>query len=116
MSVRLTGMNNVLRNLNTYVNSTVKELESVSSDYAKAMQAYSKANRPWTDRTGMARRGLFGYVLSEPTRIRTRIAHQVHYGVYLELGFQGRFSILQPTVSHHIADYYRDVERVVRGR
>jgi hypothetical protein len=116
MLARLTGMNNVLRNLNTYVNSTVKELEAVSSDYAKAMQAYSKANRPWTDRTGNARRGLFGYVLSEPTRIRTRIAHQVHYGVYLELGFQGRFAILQPTVSHYIADYYRDVERVVRGR
>jgi len=109
-------MNNVLRNLNTYVNNTVKALESVSSDYAKAMQAYSKANRPWTDRTGMARRGLLGYVLSEPTRIRTRIAHQVPYGIHLELGHQGRFSILQPTVSQHIADYYRDVERVVRGR
>lgn len=116
MLARLTGMNNVLRNLNTYVNRTVKELESVSSDYANAMQAYSKANRPWTDRTGNARRGLFGYVLSEPTRIRTRIAHQVHYGVYLELGFQGRFAILQPTVAHYIADYYKDVERVVRGQ
>ena len=115
MLARVSGMNNVLRNLNTYVTNTVKELESVSSDYAKAMQAYSKANRPWTDRTGMARRGLFGYVLSEPTRIRTRIAHQVHYGVYLELGFQGRFDFAT-TVSQHIADYYRDVERVVRGR
>lgn len=116
MLVRVTGLNNVLRNLNTYVTDVVKELESVSSDYAKAMQVYAKANRPWTDRTGNARRGLFGYVLSEPTRIRTRIAHQVHYGVYLELGFQGRFAILQPTVSHYIAEYYRDVERVVRGR
>lgn len=116
MLVRVTGLNNVLRNLNTHVTDMVKELESVSSGYAKAMEVYAKANRPWTDRTGMARRGLFGYVLSEPTRIRTRIAHQVHYGVYLELGFQGRFAILQPTVSQHIAEYYRDVERVVRGQ
>lgn len=65
---------------------------------AKVLEGYTKENRPWTDRTGDARKRLTGYVTNIPNGYRINIAHGVDYGIWLELAMEKRFAILEPTI------------------
>lgn len=65
---------------------------------AKNLEGYAKEHRPWTDRTGDARKRLTGYVSEIPNGYRINLAHGVDYGVWLELAMEKRFAILEPTV------------------
>lgn len=66
---------------------------------AKKFENYAKINRPWTDRTGMARMRLTGYVEYLPNSYRICIAHGVNYGASLEYEHERRYAILQPTIN-----------------
>lgn len=87
------------------------------AECAGEMEQYAKQNRPWTDRTGNARRtmeGVFGWGkvgadgLFEPVgptgchTLVVGVEGNMPYSVNLELSFDGRYSILAPTV-HHFA-------------
>lgn len=65
---------------------------------AKNLEGYAKEHRPWTDRTGDARKRLTGYVTEIPNGYRINLAHGVDYGIWLELAMEKRFAILEPTV------------------
>ena len=58
-----------------------------------------KNERRWQDRTGAARDNLRCRVYDSGKALRLAASHGVPYGVYLEHGHQGRYAILQPTVS-----------------
>ena len=51
---------------------------------SKKMEAYAKANRPWTDRTSQARQRLKSSWTTIPIGYRIQLAHGVSYGKYLE--------------------------------
>lgn len=108
----------MLRNLRGYGPRVRAAVHALGEQTAAQMEGQAKQNAPWTDRTGHARQGLFGYVLEDRDgeALRVRLAHSVHYGVYLELANQGRFAILQPTTSAATNDFFSAVRRVVRGR
>ena len=63
---------------------------------------YAKQNAPWTDRTGNARSGLFAKarVLDQGNTFELVVAHTVHYGIWLEIRFSGKYAIIQPTVDY----------------
>ena len=65
---------------------------------AKNLEGYAKEHRPWTDRTGDARKRLTGYVTEIPNGYSINLAHGVDYGIWLELAMEKRFAILEPTV------------------
>ena len=65
---------------------------------AKNFENYAKENRPWTDRTGMARQRLTGYVEEIDKGYRINIAHGVDYGLWLEFAHEKRFAIVKPTI------------------
>ena len=65
---------------------------------AKNFENYAKENRPWTDRTGMARQRLTGYVEEIDKGYRINIAHGVNYGLWLEYAHEMKYAILEPTV------------------
>lgn len=65
---------------------------------AKDFESYAKSHRPWTDRTGEARRRLNGYTEKVSNGVRICIAHGVSYGIYLEFAHEKRYAILEPTV------------------
>lgn len=65
---------------------------------ASNLEGYAKEHRPWTDRTGDARKRLTGYVTTIPHGYRINLAHGVDYGIWLELAMEKRFAILEPTV------------------
>lgn len=65
---------------------------------AKALEGHAKQNRPWTDRTGDARKRLTGYVTDIPKGYRINLAHGVDYGIWLELAMEKKYAILEPTI------------------
>lgn len=70
-----------------------------SSTKASELQAKMKANRPWTDRTGMAKATLSAKVSQPNTNtIRITLAHGVDYGIWLELAHEKNYAIIAPTI------------------
>ena len=65
---------------------------------ASEVEAYAKANAPWSDRTGAARQGLTADVYEEFGEIVLELSHSVEYGVWLELIQNGNFAIIMPTL------------------
>lgn len=70
-----------------------------ASTKASELQAKMKQNRPWTDRTGMAKATLNTKV-SQPDdhTIRITLAHGVDHGIWLELANEKNYAIVGPTV------------------
>ena len=66
---------------------------------ASELQAKMKMNRPWTDRTNMAKTMLNAKV-SQPNKniVRITLAHGVDYGIWLELAHGKNYAISAPTV------------------
>lgn len=66
---------------------------------ASELQAKMKLNRPWTDRTNMAK-ALLNAKVSQPDKntIRITLAHGVEYGIWLELAHEKNYAIIAPTV------------------
>lgn len=70
-----------------------------SATKASELQAKMKMNRPWTDRTGMAKALLNAKVSQpSPTIVRITLAHGVDYGIWLELAHEKNYAIIAPTV------------------
>lgn len=70
-----------------------------ASTKASELQAKMKLNRPWTDRTGMAK-ALLNAKVSQPNKniVRITLAHGVDYGIWLELAHGKNYAIIAPTV------------------
>lgn len=70
-----------------------------SSTKAVEIESKMKQNRPWTDRTGMAK-AMLNASVSQPdsNTIRTTLAHGVDYGIWLELAHEKNYAIVGPTL------------------
>lgn len=70
-----------------------------ASTKASEIQSKMKMNRPWTDRTGMAKT-LLNAKVSQPDKntIRITLAHGVNYGIWLELAHEKNYAIIEPTI------------------
>lgn len=70
-----------------------------SATKASEIQSKMKLNRPWTDRTGMAK-ALLTAKVSQPNKniVRITLAHGVDYGIWLELAHEKNYAIIAPTV------------------
>lgn len=66
---------------------------------ADKLRTYMQVNRPWTDRTGEAKRRLNATVSQESQDIiRITLAHGVSYGYWLEVAHEKKYSIIGPTI------------------
>jgi hypothetical protein len=83
---------------------------SVCRGYANQAEEYAKENRPWEDRTPSAKPLLTGYVVNNGEWLGFGIAHRVGYGPDLELGNDGRYAILRPTIEHFKNEFLKTAE------
>lgn len=106
-----------------------KMLVEVAEDYAKAIheavyticlryapeiEAWMKANAPWTDRTGNARQTL--QARAEKTIeqiIEIVMGHGMTYGWNLELDHGGRFAIVNPALDYFAPKVWADVRSLM---
>ena len=75
-----------------------QQAEELMLEVAKDVLAYAKANAPWQDRTGDARRGLDVGVESDGDSIILQLYHTVDYGLWLEVIENGQYAIIMPTL------------------
>ncbi len=94
------GRNQIKARLNKAGLKASGAIQAYFNSKTSEFEEYMKANAPWTDRTGDARRGLKATVSwSKAGYVSTmELSHSVYYGVYLELSMEKRFAIIEPTV------------------
>lgn len=70
-----------------------------SATKSSQIEAKMKLNRPWTDRTNMAKT-LLSAKVSQPNSntVRITLAHGVEYGIWLELAHGKNYAIIAPTI------------------
>ena len=91
----------------------VAAVKMYAETQAKSLEGYAKENRPWTDRTGDARKRLTGYVTDIPKGYRINLAHGVNYGIWLELAMEKKYAILEPTIRLKGPDVVRGMENLL---
>ena len=109
-----------------YDSSTLKKnLDNMSTKLGAALLMYAatkadelkykmKANRPWTDRTNMAKAMLDANV-SQPDKntIRITLSHGVEYGIWLELAHGKNYAIIAPTIREESPRIIEDLDNLM---
>lgn len=85
-----------------------------SATKASEIESKMKRNRPWTDRTNMAKVTLRARV-SQPNEhlIRTTLAHGVDYGIWLELAHEKNYAIIAPTINEEGPKIVEDLNNLM---
>lgn len=77
----------------------VKDAAWVTAQYmAPRVENYMKINAPWQDQTGNARSGLAARAYRDTEEIGIVLYHQVPYGIFLEVRWDGAYAIIDPTI------------------
>lgn len=104
--------------LGRYADRVPLAVETVAQRMALLMQNDARQHAPWTDRTGAARRGLFGATERDMARrlVTVYLSHgpDVSYGRWLELANQGKHSIVMQTLLKHLPQIKADLDAIFR--
>lgn len=94
-------------------NSRVRQmLPLYMNNTRRQMDAFMKANAPWDDRTGEARRTLHSRIFQQMDEFTIIAGHGVWYGYWLEKKWSGKYGILQKTLNtfdHRFRQGLRDL-------
>lgn len=85
-------------NLGTLGVKTEMALVMYATTKASQLQSYMQTNRPWTDRTSMAKQTLTGRASAIRNGARITLAYGVDYGIYLEKAHEQKYAIIKPTM------------------
>lgn len=97
-----------------YIQAVRSSVRALADRYAPEIEAYMKANAPWTDRTANARQSLYADVEQvAQDMVDIILGHGVHYGVYLELSNAGAYAIVGPSLDVFAPRIWQDVVRLM---
>jgi len=114
-------LDNMVDGLIAQTNSKREAVFATLKGLEPQVEAWMKANAPWTDRTGAARSSLAGFAQDiahnnmvlwflygrQPNRMA------VPYAIYLESRWAGRYSVIAPGVDHFFPIVMSAVRRVM---
>jgi hypothetical protein len=86
----------------------------LAQEWATRIADDARASAPWTDRTGAARRGIFGRVFRLAMGAVIVVGHSVHYGIYLERRWGGRYATVIPALQRAYAAVMASLQQLVR--
>lgn len=69
--------------------------------YEPQVENFARLNAPWTDQTSNARNGLIARYDNDGKTHSITLAHQVPYGIWLEVRFAGKYAIIMPTIDEY---------------
>lgn len=85
--------------------------------YSLRAETYAKSKAPWTDRSTNARSGLAstyrGEISSSGARFEIDVFHRVPYGIWLELKYNGKWSIINKTISVEGPRFFSTANKVM---
>lgn len=103
----------VIQNLHEYEDRVNEAILKLAELNVKEAENTARANRPWTDDTGMAAQGLKGTADKDRDGVRMVLAHTVEHGLYLELAMGRRFAIIEETLRRQATQAYRDLKELL---
>jgi len=103
MTVEWTGVEDMMRQMQSYADKVEYALVQVATYFKAVFEAYAKENASWTDRSANARQTLHAWVneVSHDT-VELYLSHGVEYGLWLEVRFAGKYQIVWPTIQAHL--------------
>ena len=85
-----------------------------ASTKASELQSKMQLNRPWTDRTGMAKATMRARVTRPDDKtIRILLSYGVEYGIWLELAHEKNFAIIAPTIREESPRVVEDLNGIL---
>jgi hypothetical protein len=73
-------------------------MAAFTEGFAREVENYAKEHAPWQDRTGEARQGLTAIGKQRLVYYEIELFHTVEYGVWLEVRWNGKYAIIEPTL------------------
>lgn len=103
-----------LRNLTDVDNRLMQATRLYAETAAAQMEAYAKQNAPWRDITGISRQTISKDVISDRYKqtIILRGGISEHFP-YLELAFERRYAIIEPTLIKMAPGIVRGWKRII---
>jgi hypothetical protein len=104
-----------LNNLTQTENRLLRATRLYAETSAAQLEAYAKQNAPWKDITGISRQTISHDVKSERYKqtIILRGGVSAHFP-YLELGFERRYAIIEPTMIKLAPNIVRGWIRIIK--
>lgn len=97
------GLDTTAEKIVSWVDRTTNDIDNTMNQIAREMVEYAQANHPWENRTGNAESGLQAQVVKQgPTSWTIFLGHgqDIHYGLWLEVRWGGKFAIILPTLQY----------------
>jgi hypothetical protein len=102
-TVRWTGVPQMQANCGVYAGKVMQAVTAVLEYFKPIFETYAKQNAPWTDRSANARQTLYADVQALAREVvGLFLAHGMDYGLWLEVRWSGKFSIIWPTIQAHL--------------
>lgn len=110
--IEWSGNAEIIQRMREYEKKVLEAVRNVADYFAPIIEQYAKDNASWVDQTANARQSLHAWteILAEGV-VALYLGHGVSYGVFLELSFQARYSIIMPTLEAH----YPKIEQMLKG-
>ena len=103
-----------LNNLTQTENRLLRATRLYAETSAAQLEAYAKQNAPWKDITGISRQTISHDVKSERYKQTIILRGGVsHHFIFLELGFERRYAIIEPTMIKLAPGIVRGWKRVI---
>lgn len=98
-----------------YLRRVKEGMLRLAQTYAAQLRSHAQRTRPWTDRTSNARQRLMAKAQWEGNVLIFYLFHQMFYGVFLELRWNGRYAVLMPTLRHFFNRILRALNAIWMG-
>lgn len=113
-NLKIEGIDEVIRNLKNFVPRLKSALTLDAQNIANNMEAWAKANAPWTDQTGHARNFIKQNVKWVNTdTLMISLSHNVDYGIYLELCNEGKYAILEKAIAEFAPQFVDSWKEII---
>lgn len=99
ISITLKNEAELTKNFNLFGGQIKKVVHDLMDVTFNEMVTFAKTNAVWTDRTGNARNSITSEDLSSGDVVKFYLTIGVDYGIWLELANDGKYRILQPTLT-----------------
>lgn len=103
VEARLSGLDEVMANLERWYQGTLKRAAVAMEEIAALLESYAKANHEWKDDTGATTTSISGFISeATPLVITATLSAGMSYDVFLELARDGKWAWLWPAVEANL--------------
>lgn len=107
-------LSQLMINLDNLTDQTDKAVLGLMSYWAGRVGSAAKTGAPWTDRSTNARSGLISGAGKKGSTHFIVLAHRVNYGVFLEIRWSGKYSIILPTLEAYGPKVMQSFEKLMQ--